>query len=74
MILGKLLHFSYLSFPLLVRRRPVSPTPTPASSKPSTFLVGPWREAGRRGTGLCVHVQGTQCTQTTRWSFSISPR
>lgn len=74
MILGKLLHFNYLSFPLLVSRRRVSHRPTPASSKPSRFLVGPWREAGRKGTGLCVHVQGTQCTQTTRWSFSISLR
>lgn len=74
MILGKLLHFNYLSFPLLISRRPVSHPPTPASSKPSTFLVGPWREAGRRGTRLCVHGQGTQCTQTTGWSFSISPR
>lgn len=73
MILGKLLHFSYLSFPLLVREK-AGPT-VPTLPPPSTFLVGPWREAGRRGgTGLCVHVQGTQCTQTTRWSFSISPR
>ena len=65
MILGKLLHLNYLS--LLVSRRRVSHPPTPSSSKP-------WREAGRIGTGLCVHIQGTQCAQTTRWSFSISLR
>lgn len=74
MILGKLLHLNYLSFPLLVSRRRVSHPRTPSSSKPSRFLVGPWREAGQRGTGLCVHIQGTQCAQTTRWSFSISLR
>ena len=46
MILGKLLHFSYLSFPLLVSRRPVSTLPPLPPPSPRGFWWGPGERLG----------------------------